>query len=244
MEFLIRFYRRWQSLKRRFAEPWTRWPPVGAIDFGDLRRVRPFSSRFGLDRGLPVDRYYIEKFLQNHQFDIGGEVLEIGDASYTRKFGGDRVTKSDVLHVNLHKPDVTIVADLSRADHIPADTFDCFIMTQTLQFIYDLRAALQTIFRILKPGGVLLATFPGISQIAHPGITERWQDHWRFTTKSAQKMFAEIFSPENLEVRAHGNALAATAFLYGLASEEIRQEELDYHDPDYEVLITVRAIRM
>ena len=156
---------------------------------------------------------------------------------------GRGVIKADVLHVNLQRPDVTIVADLSHADHIPSAAFDCFILTQTLQLIYDVRVAIQTIHRILKPGGVVLATFPGISQMAHPGIMERWEDHWRFTSKSALRMFAEIFPAENLEVRAHGNVLVATAFLYGLAAKELLQEELDYHDPDYELLITLKAVK-
>lgn len=239
----LRFYRWTRNQKKRFGDPWTRWPPIGAIEFGDLRRLTPVSRNYGYDRGNPIDRYYIENFLQNHQFDIRGRVLEIGDASYTRKFGGERVTKSDVLHLNLQRPDVTIIADLSRADHIPSDTFDCFILTQTLQCIYAVRGGIETSNRILKPGGVLLATFPGISQIAHPGIMERWEDCWRFTGNSAQRMFSEFFPSENLEVRAHGNVMVATAFLYGLAAEELRQEELDYHDPDYQLLITVRAVK-
>lgn len=128
-------------------------------------------------------------------------------------------------------------------DHIPSNTFDCFILTQTLQLIYDVRAAIKTSYRILKPGGVLLATFPGLSQKNHPGYMERWEDLWRFTSTSAQRMFLEVFPSQNLQVQAHGNVLVATAFLYGLAAEELRQEELDYPDPDYEVLITVRAVK-
>jgi SAM-dependent methyltransferase len=235
---------RWsRDQKRRLWNPWTRWPPLGALDLGDLRRLTPISRNFGLYRGTPVDRYYIENFLQAHRSDVRGRVLEIGGDSYTRKYAGQKVTKSDVMHVNLQKPGVTIIGDLSRADHIPADTFDCFILTQTLQLIYDSKAAITTIYRILKPGGVLLATFPGISQIAHPGLKEKWQDHWRFTCNSARRMFSEVFSSENLEVQAHGNVLVATAFLYGLGAAELRPEELDYHDPNYEVLITVRALK-
>jgi SAM-dependent methyltransferase len=240
---LTKIFRWCRDQKRRFWDPWTRWPPVGALDLGDLRRLTPISRDFGLDRGTPIDRYYIENFLQDHRSDVQGRVLEIGDDSYTRKYGGQEVAKSDVMHVNLQNPGVTIVDDLSRADDIPADTFDCFILTQTLQLIYDPKAAVTTIYRILKPGGVLLATFPGISQMAHPGIRETWEDYWRFTSHSAQRMFSEVFPSENLEVQAHGNVLVATAFLHGLAAEELRQEELDYHEPDYEVSITVRAVK-
>jgi SAM-dependent methyltransferase len=134
-------------------------PPVGCVRFGSLRRVTPISRHFGFDRGLPIDRYYIEKFLVEHSQDIRGRVLEIGDDSYTRRFGGNRVAIRDVLHVEEGNVRATLVGDLTRADHIPSDTFDCFILTQTLHLIYDVRAALQTIYRILKPRGVVLATF-------------------------------------------------------------------------------------
>ena len=171
-------------------------------------------------------------------------MLEIGDPRYTLKFGGDRVTTSEVLDLSLRKPGVTIVADLTKADHIPSDTFDCIIMTQTLQLIYDVRAALHTSYRILKPGGVLLATFPGISRIARSfPYLERWEDYWRFTSQASRRLFAESFPEEKVSVAAFGNVLAAAAFLHGLAFEELQPSELDFRDPDYEVLIAVRAVK-
>jgi SAM-dependent methyltransferase len=217
---------------------------MGALDLGDLRRVTPISKKFGLDRGLPIDRYYIERFLQEHRRDIQGRVLEIGDPRYTLKFGGQRVTALEVLDLSLWKPGVTIVGDLTKADHIPSDTFDCIIMTQTLQLIYDVRAALHTSYRILKPGGVLLATFPGISRVAHAfRYLETWEDYWRLTSKASQRLFIELFPPENVTVAALGNVLAAAAFLHGLASEELQPAELEHQDPDYEVLVTVRTVK-
>jgi ubiquinone/menaquinone biosynthesis C-methylase UbiE len=135
-----------------------------------------------------------------------------------------------------------MVADLTCADHIPSDTFDCILLTQTLQFIYDVRAALKTLYRILKPAGILLATFPGISQISRYDM-ERWGDHWRFTSLSSRRLFAEVFPSARVTVEAHGSVLTALAFLHGLAMEELRQEELDARDPDYEVVITVRAVK-
>ena len=38
-------------------------PPVGEVRFGSLRMVTPISTNWGLDRGLPIDRYYIERAL-------------------------------------------------------------------------------------------------------------------------------------------------------------------------------------
>ena len=136
-------------------------PPVGHVRFGGLRRLTPISRHYGYDRGRPIDRYYIRTFLARRSGDIRARVLEIGDDSYTRQFGSLRVTHSDVLHVSRDNPKATIVGDLASADHIESDAFDCVILTQTLHLIYDVRAALVTLHRILRPGGVLLATFPG-----------------------------------------------------------------------------------
>src|SRR5919106_1942688 len=132
------------SARRRLTR-YLCWPPVGWVRFGSLRRVKPISRTWGSERGLPIDRYYIERFLARQASDIQGHVLEIGDATYTRKFGAERVTKSDVLHIAESRPQVTILGDLTRADHIPSDAFDCVILTQTLQVIYDLPAALRTL---------------------------------------------------------------------------------------------------
>jgi SAM-dependent methyltransferase len=218
-------------------------PATRPVRFGTLRRLTPVSTRFGWDRGgLPVDRYYIERFLQQHGSEIAGHVLEVRDDAYTRRFGGDRVTRSDVLHPTTGNPKATIVADLACAEQIPSDTFDCIVLTQVLPFIPDVQKAVRTIHRILRPGGVVLATVPGISQIVRYDM-DRWGDYWRFTSLSARRVFESGFPQGDVRVEAHGNVLVATAFLQGLSSRELRPDELSHHDPDYEVLITVRAVK-
>jgi len=215
------------------------YPPVGRIRFGDLRRVTPISTWFGFDRGLPIDRYYIERFLADYSEDIQGRVLEVGDPNYTRQFGGDRVTKSDVLHVSERNPLATFVGDLTCAGHIPSKTFDCVIVTQTLHLIYDVRAALGTLYRILKPNGILLVTVPGISQISYDQWGKSW--YWSFTSLSIRQLLEEFLPAKYVEVESCGNVLAATAFLQGIATSELERTELDFRDPHYEVLITARA---
>ena len=213
------------------------------VDFGTLRSLTPVSRRFGWDRGgLPVDRYFIERFLRQHEADIAGHVLEVRDDAYTRKFGGTRVTRVDILHPTRDNPKATIVADLTSADHLAGDVFDCIVLTQVLPFIPDVQAAVRTLHRILRPGGVVLATVPGISQIVRYDM-DRWGDYWRFTSLSARRLFECGFPGGDVRVDARGNVLAATAFLQGLSSRDLKPEELDYPDPDYEVLITVRAVK-
>jgi SAM-dependent methyltransferase len=234
-------------LYHRLVVPWAPYvhgTAVGRVRFGSLRRLQPIGEIFGVKRGQSlercIDRYYIAAFLARHAADIHGDVLEIADDTYTRRFGGPRVQRSDVLHPLPGNPAATIVADLTNAAHVAAERFDCIIVTQTLQYIYDVRAALQTVYRLLKPGGVVLATLPGISQTSRYDA-EQWGDYWRFTTFSARRLWGEVFPLDSVLIQGHGNVLAAIAFLHGLLIQELRQEELDYHDPDYELLITVRA---
>ena len=220
---------------------WYGLPPVGWVNFGSFRRLTPISREFGYDRGLPIDRYYIEGFLKQQKTHVQGRVLEVGESTYTLRFGGNRVSHSDVLYVIEGNPEATIVGDLTAADHIPSDLFDCVIITQTLHLIYDMKAAVKTLHRILKPGGVLLATFPGISQVVKCDWGDSWC--WALTEQSGRQLLEEFFPAEHVQVLAHGNVLAAISFLQGLAVEDLRKKDLDYQDSEYQVLITARAIK-
>ena len=227
---------------RKLQNYWRHSPPIGMVRFGSLRRVKPISDVFGFDRGQPIDRYYIEKFLAERADDICGRVLEVADPEYTRKFGGGRVVRSEVLHAAAGHSAAALVGDLVTGSGIPKDAFDCIILTQTLQVIYEIQRAVITTHRALKPGGVVHATFSGISPISRYDMA-RWGEYWRVTDKAAQRLFADIFGEANVEVRTFGNVLAACAFLHGLSAHELRAHELDVHDPNYQVTIAVRAVR-
>jgi SAM-dependent methyltransferase len=216
------------------------FPPVGMLGFGSFRRLTPISKQFGFDRGQPIDRYYIENFLAAHSNDVRGRVLEVMDNSYTLRYGGDKVTQSDVLDIVATNPAATIIADLNDAEHIPTNSFDCIIFTQVLHLIYDVRSVLKTLYRILSPGGTLLMTVPGITPIKNEKHFDGGNWRWSFTSVSIRDLWQETCSEGQLEVAAYGNVLVAVSFLQGLAMEELRKKELDYKDPNYEVLITVK----
>lgn len=215
-------------------------PPPGHVQPGDFNRTTPFSYDFGFDRGGAIDRHYIEKFLADNQEAICGRVLEIGDNEYTLKFGGQRVTKSEILHVDKSNEKATYIGDITRIPEIPDDTFDCIVLTQTLHLIYDFKAALATCYRILKPGGSLLLTVPGISHIDH-GL---WKDYWlwAFTDKSISRLLKESFTTPP-EIQTYGNVYAAAAFLYGMGLPEFDKKQLMVHDPSYQLIIAARAIK-
>lgn len=240
-------------MKRRWSTLVSRVPPVGSVRFGSLRRLAPISREYGFDRGRPIDRYYIDSFLRRHGAwigygggDIRGHVLEVGGDDYTRQFGSFEaqtgVTALDVLHADPSNPKATIVGDLASGDGIPSDEYDCVICTQTLQVIFDVQAAVRTLHRMLKPGGVALVTVAGISQACLPD-RDLWGDYWRFTGQSATRLFQDVFPAAGVHVEAFGNVLASTAFLHGLAAEELTRDELESRDPDYELVLAIRAVK-
>ncbi len=203
-----------------------------------MKSVRPISIMYGFDRGKPIDRYYIEKFLYQHADSIQGVCLEITDATYTKKYGGSRVTKSEVLDIDKNNKNATIYGDLRKLRGIKANTYDCLIITQTLVMIDDYQAAIKECKRILKPGGTLLVTMPCLSPV--------WNinNHmWRFTSASAKYIFNKFFSEEKLQIKTYGNALSGQAFWVGMAIEDLTQKELDHNDPYFPVIVTVAATK-
>lgn len=198
----------------------------------------PLSRVFGLDRGRPIDRHYIEQFLDGHRDAIRGRVLEVADTTYTHRYGRD-ITEAVALHVAGNGRPDTLTGDLGCPESLPAARFDCFVCTQTFNFIYDVHAAIAGAAHVLRPGGTLLATVAGISQISRYDM-DRWGDYWRFTSASCARLFSEHFA--QVDIRAYGNVLAATAFLQGMAVEDLADPTwLDVPDYDYQLLIGIRA---
>jgi SAM-dependent methyltransferase len=208
--------------------------------FGITSRTTGLSRSYGFCRGVPVDRHYIEQFLSSYRDDIKGRVIEIFDTAYTDKFGAG-VTRRDVLDVDPANPLTTYVADLAAADAVPSDSFDCFVLTQTLLLIYDVHAAVRHVHRVLKPGGVVLVTVPTVSPIIHEVGPEH--DYWRFTAGACRRLFGDVFGPENVQVHSYGNLLTAVASLSGMAVEDVDRRKLDVNDPHFPLIIGVRAVK-
>ncbi|HNY32850.1 MAG TPA: methyltransferase [Fibrobacteria bacterium] len=203
-------------------------------------KLEPISRNFGIDRGVPIDRHYIEAFLAEHREKIRGVTMEIADAKYTRRFGDDRVTQAMVMHVQ-DGYGADIVCDLSR--ECPREGFlDCFVLTQVLPFVYDVRSTIANALKMLKPGGCLLVTVAGITQVSR-GDMDQWGHFWSFTDLSLKRLFEEQLPPECIQVQSYGNVLAATSFLYGLGRHELSKEELDHFDRDYPMIIGLVATR-
>lgn len=221
-----------KRLRRRLRAP---------VRFGSLRRTKPISRNFGYERGTPVDRHYIEDFLKRHTDDIRGRVLEVGDNEYTMRFASEGLELSEILHVDPNAPKVTYCTDLTEGEGIPDNLFDCIVLTQTLHLVYEFQKAVKTLHRILKPGGVLLITVPGVSSID----SGEWGDTWfySFTPASLRRMMQEQFGEKSVEITSYGNVLTAAAFLYGISERELRPREFHVVDPQYPVIVAARVTK-
>ncbi len=211
---------------------------ISRLKWHNLRSIQPVSRIHGRDRGTPIDRFYIEKFLKENQHFIKGKVLEIAESRYSKQFG-NAVVSFEILHVEQQKH-VTIVGDLTKPETLPENAMDCFICTQVFNFIYDFHKAIEGAYRLLKPGGVMLATVSGISQVSTYDA-ERWGHFWSFYPQGIERAFKDIFGEKNVEVKTYGNSLSAISFIKGIAHQELTRSELNFQDPDYPVSIAIVA---
>lgn len=217
----------YRGLRRRWdAGQWV--PPSGFVRFGSLRRRGPVSHRRGADRGTPIDAHYIEQFLSRHADDVAGEVLVLGSPMHLL----DAAARATTLPVD----DTTRF----RLSQLPADRFDCIVVGHVLHRVFDVRPFVKALHRVLKPGGVLLATVPGAGNV---GADTAHDTYWTFTPLAAQTLFEEAFPSLKLAVEPGGNVLAATAALHGLAAEELRPRELAHRDATYAVVLGIRAVK-
>jgi hypothetical protein len=171
--------------------------------------------------------------------------LEIADDSYSRKYADGKTVPAPIfetLHYDGSENKATIVGDLTKSESLPENSYDCFICTQTYNFLYDVPEAIAGTYRLLKKGGTVLATVAGLSQISRYDM-DRWGDYWRFTDKSAEILFRKAdFS--DVKITVMGNCLAAVAFLQGIDVEDLPQKNLlDIVNIDYQVVIGIVAIK-
>lgn len=206
--------------------------------FGRLPR-EPLSDHYGLDRGTPVDRQYVEAFLQARRAGIRGSVLEVQDNAYTTRYGGDRVDQSSVVDIDATNPRATLIADLEVVGSLPPDAYDCIILTQTLHLLRRAGRCIENCFAAMRPGGLFLVTAPSVSRVS-PTYPD--SDFWRFTPAGIAELFNRHW-PDDFRVEAFGNLGTCIAFLIGQVVEELPDADLDHHDPRFPLTVAVEATK-
>ncbi len=229
---------------------WHSWPLIRQWRTLRYRRLQPVGG--GKSAGLSTIRYYWADFLEQHKADVRGRVLEIGETATVRAYGGDAITQADALDLAAHSPEVRVVADLSRADHVAGEVYDCFINQFTTCVIYDIDAALYHAIRLLKPGGVLLINFWCLDFYLHRGLDmgtapsghpPLYMHHW-FTPINVHDRLQRLgLSEADYDLSIYGNLLTRMAFLLNIPAQEYTQHELTTVDPGQPLLICARIVR-
>jgi SAM-dependent methyltransferase len=231
---------------RRLGLRLARLPVLRRLRCLQFRRLRPLAD--GRQRGFPIVRYYWSHFLERHRGDIHGHALEIGGTATIRRYGGAALTRADGLDLSPHGPEITVVSDLTRADEVAENTYDCFVNQFTMHLIYDVESALFHSLRILKPGGTLLVNFPSVEYCFARGLDMGTGGplyvFWQFTSIQVENLLRRAGLKEtDFELEIFGNLFARIAYQLNLPAEELTGRELDYVDPGHPLLICVRATK-
>lgn len=242
--------RRGMSRLRRMAgrswSVWMRLPVVRRLRCMQFRRLRPLGD--GRQVGTPIVRHYWATFLEEHRSDLRGRALEVGTAATIRRYGGAAIERAEAIDLTAHSPEVTVVADLSRAHDVPSDGYDCFVNQFTMHVIHDVEAALYHSIRILKPGGVLLVNFPCVEYCFPRGLDMGTGAplfvHWCFTPIQVENLLRRVGLEErDYHVRLYGNLFARIAYQLNVPAEELTAGELAHSDPGHPLLICARAVK-
>lgn len=225
---------------------WRTWPLVRHLRSLQFRRLQPFNK--GADNGLSVIRYYWADFLDQHRADVRGLALEVGGTGTIREYGGDQLVRADALDLSAHSPDVRVVADLSRADHVQSDGYDCILIQFSTAVIYDIEAALYHSVRLLKPGGVLLINFWCVDFYLHRGLDmgtgePLYMVHWATPIQVQNWLRGLALNEDDFSLTIYGNLLTRMAFLMNAPAHEFTQAELNHYDPGQPLLICTRIMK-
>ena len=140
-----------------------------------------------------------------------------------------------MLHLN-RKGENVLNINLETGEGIKDNILDCYICTQTIQFIYDLNSVAKNIYKMLKKDGVALVTAAGISKIS-TGDYNSWGEYWHFTKQSMERLMKNAGFTE-VAVETYGNVKTSIAFLYGLTVEDLSGDDFKYNDEQFQMIVT------
>ena len=229
-----------------FRQRWTYWHtylarrmgrrdfhlPPGQIDFGDLRQVKPLGPKTVGDNDQLVERYYVEQFFRREARDVKGHVLAVGYDLSTALTEGHVETATALSFTD----DIELLKCLTVAED---NKYDTLILERVLHLVYDIDTVMHHAHRVLTAGGVLLATVPGTCYAARRATEPL--SYWRLTSVSLQKLVEEKFPSRRTKIEMWGNVIVAMAHLHRVEIQQLTQQELDYRDEHYPLILTLTA---
>jgi SAM-dependent methyltransferase len=194
---------------------------------------RPVNLDHGVYQGVPIARFYVDRFLERLAPSVSGDVLEFGHPTYAARLS----CRYDILDIDGANRQATIVGDICdpRLAERVAARFDFVIATAVLQLVDDPRAAARNLHALLRPGGVLIAAEKCVSKI------DSWfgpVDRWRFTPNGLRHLLAPF---SRVEVESFGNIYAICAYLQGIPASQVEADKLAHSDPEHPLVAAAYA---
>lgn len=163
------------------------------------------------------DRLLLHRQMAKYGPVLKGKVLDIGSGRFNRY---------QALCTNAEKfttldPDSTWKPDIvGSAENMPieSNSFDGILCTQVLEHIAHPEKAVREMYRVLKPGGILLLTAPQMNE-----LHEIPHDYFRYTNFGLETLMKDVgFEIEVMHQRGKYHAT--------VAQQRIRLM-IDKHDP-------------
>lgn len=111
--------------------------------------------------------------------------LGCGDMPF-RAFVQAQVTAYDSLDFFPRRADVTYVADLQDMGQVPSAAYDTAVCIEVLEHVPDPFRAVREIWRVLRPGGVLVVSVPHISR-----LHDEPHDYYRYTRHGLRRLLEQ-----------------------------------------------------
>jgi SAM-dependent methyltransferase len=129
-------------------------------------------------------RLQLEHWVWSHREALGHDILDVGVYN-PRTYLGDG-------YVTFGEPDTSTAEDQKGtllALPFPDHAFDGVVLTEVLEHCVDPRRAICEVFRVLRPGGLLLVTSP-FCWPTHQ--TADYQDYWRFARQGWELLLSRF----------------------------------------------------
>ena len=202
-------------------------PKINTIDWGDLKRRFPLCNLFGFTRGIPIDRYYLDKFISEIRPQVTGTVLEVGGLLQNRElYQFSQATEYHTLDIAAN-PGVTQIGDVHDLAMFKPNSLDAVVIFNVLEHCHNPWIVVKNIYIWLKEGGKCFCMVPSAQRLHDfPG------DYWRPLPDGMQQLFQD-FRQRKLYV--YGNPMTVIASFMGISAQELSHEELNDFHPDYPV---------
>jgi len=174
--------------------------------------------------------------LYRNKYAIVNSISQMETDPVSRYFGAERGTPIDRYYVNATSDNITFNGNLETGEGIKSEIADCFILTQTLMYIFDVKAAAHNIEKLLKKGGTALITCSGISQNS-VRCMDNYGCYFNFNAKAIERMFEDEKNMKVVNTGSFGNVKTVSAHINGLCFEDLSESDFIPNDQYYPLIV-------